>query len=466
MFNKPSNSMTSLIDSTIALTITVFSFLPLHRALAAAERFQAIRVTLSDALVGIGFIFAWHYCFSLLKLYDRSATLSSRTLGICKGVALIMPLIVIYLRLFHPGILRASSVASAALALLVYEMLRLAIYPALLERMASRDPRRAIIIGSGRRASKAWRALRTRYYSSIAVLGFVDERDPQNMAPDVARRFLGGVDQLEDLLLREVVDVILIAMPIQSCYSLMQRAVHIAESAGVQVMYLSDIYSSRHRQGSESSMFRDLAPQQEHYLVRLAAKRIVDICGAVVGLILLAPAFLLIALGVKLSSKGPIFFRQERYGHFRRRFKMAKFRSMVHNAEELHASLEHANEAVGPIFKIKKDPRVTKFGKLIRATSLDELPQLWNVLLGDMSLVGPRPMSIRDVSLFSEAGLMRRFSVKPGMTGLWQVNGRSAVGFDEWMAMDNRYIDGWSLGLDLKILARTVGVVIKRSGAM
>jgi lipopolysaccharide/colanic/teichoic acid biosynthesis glycosyltransferase len=115
---------------------------------------------------------------------------------------------------------------------------------------------------------------------------------------------------------------------------------------------------------------------------------------------------------------------------------------------------------------MKNDPRVTRFGKFLRVTSLDELPQLWNVLIGEMSLVGPRPMTIRDVSLFSEAALMRRFSVKPGMTGLLQVSGRSAVGFDEWVVMDNRYIDRWSLALDVKILARTVGTVIKRHGAM
>jgi lipopolysaccharide/colanic/teichoic acid biosynthesis glycosyltransferase len=130
------------------------------------------------------------------------------------------------------------------------------------------------------------------------------------------------------------------------------------------------------------------------------------------------------------------------------------------------ASLEHHNEAQGPIFKIKNDPRITPFGRFLRTTSLDELPQLWNVLAGDMSLVGPRPMSVRDVSLFTEAQLMRRFSVRPGITGIWQVSGRSSLTFDQWMKLDFAYLDEWSLALDLRILARTVPAVLARSGSV
>ena len=168
---------------------------------------------------------------------------------------------------------------------------------------------------------------------------------------------------------------------------------------------------------------------------------------------------------VKATSRGPIFFTQERYGYHRHRFRIWKFRSMVVNAPQLMHKLETQNEADGPIFKIKNDPRITPVGKYLRKLSLDELPQLFNVLMGDMSLVGPRPMSVRDVSLFSDAQLMRRFTVKPGITGLWQVSGRSSLSFEKWMMLDFRYIDEWSFGLDLKILARTVPVVLKRTGA-
>ncbi|MGH9562981.1 MAG: sugar transferase, partial [Terracidiphilus sp.] len=142
-----------------------------------------------------------------------------------------------------------------------------------------------------------------------------------------------------------------------------------------------------------------------------------------------------------------------------------KFRTMVENAEAAQAALEHMNENSGPVFKIFKDPRVTKVGAFLRRTSIDELPQLLNVLKGEMSLVGPRPLNLRDVGRFSEAWLMRRFSVKPGLTCLWQISGRSQVSFDRWIELDLEYIDHWSLEMDLKILARTIPVVLKGTGA-
>jgi lipopolysaccharide/colanic/teichoic acid biosynthesis glycosyltransferase len=144
---------------------------------------------------------------------------------------------------------------------------------------------------------------------------------------------------------------------------------------------------------------------------------------------------------------------------------MYKFRTMVQNAEHLQAALESQNEAGGPVFKMARDPRVTRLGAVLRRTSLDELPQLWNVLRGDMSLVGPRPLPLRDVQRFDAPWLMRRFSVRPGLTCLWQVSGRSNVGFDEWVALDLQYIDRWSLGLDCEILARTVPAVLAARGA-
>ncbi len=145
---------------------------------------------------------------------------------------------------------------------------------------------------------------------------------------------------------------------------------------------------------------------------------------------------------------------------------MLKFRTMRADAEQAQAQIEHLNEAAGPIFKIKEDPRITPVGKFLRKTSIDELPQLFNVLRGDMSLVGPRPMSTRDVSRFEEAWLMRRFSVKPGITGLWQVSGRSDTSFDRWIELDLKYIDDWSLALDLSILLKTVPAVVRGAGAV
>ena len=464
--NSQSSSFDAL-DGVVALTIVVVWLTPTRFSFDTAISFFSTQIRIADAVYGLCFIFLWRYCFSILKLYDNYAKISSRIVATLQGVSIMILPVLAYCRWLHPIILSSRAVALTLLLLFGYEINRVSIGLYLVRRMAARDPRRAVIIGSGRRAGKAWRAIRTRYSSSMTLLGFIDDRDSEQMAPDVARRYLGDLDSLGQIILSNVVDLILIAMPIQSCYPLMQKAINIAESAGVQVIYLDDIYSTRRKNyDPNQSIFRELAPDQEHYLTFLTVKRLVDIIGSSVGLVMLSPLLLFIALAVGFTSKGPILFRQERYGHRRRRFDMYKFRSMVDDAEKLLPSLEHRNEAAGPIFKMADDPRITALGKIIRKTSLDELPQLWNVFLGDMSLVGPRPMSVRDVSLFDEAALMRRFSVKPGMTGLWQISGRSGTGFDHWVVMDNSYIDRWSLALDFKILARTIGAVIRRSGAM
>ncbi len=198
---------------------------------------------------------------------------------------------------------------------------------------------------------------------------------------------------------------------------------------------------------------------------RLVVKRCIDIVGAVVGLVLFAPLMVAIGVAIKLTSPGPAFFSQERYGLRKRRFRMYKFRTMVLDAEKQQANLESCNEAQGPVFKIRNDPRITSVGRVLRKTSLDELPQFLNVLRGQMSLVGPRPLPKRDVSRFDDASLMRRFSVKPGLTCLWQVSGRSDVDFERWIELDLKYIDNWSLSLDLEILAKTFPSVLAGRGA-
>jgi lipopolysaccharide/colanic/teichoic acid biosynthesis glycosyltransferase len=182
-------------------------------------------------------------------------------------------------------------------------------------------------------------------------------------------------------------------------------------------------------------------------------------------LVILTPLFLLVAVLVKLTSPGPVFFRQIRMGLNKRKFTMFKFRTMVANAEQLQEQLLSMNEMTGPVFKIKKDPRVTPIGRVLRNTSIDELPQLINVLKGDMSLVGPRAMSLRDYQLFDQDWQRRRFCVKPGITCLWQIRGRNSIPFEEWMELDMQYIDTWSLWLDFKILLQTVPAVLRGTGA-
>ena len=193
--------------------------------------------------------------------------------------------------------------------------------------------------------------------------------------------------------------------------------------------------------------------------IYLFTKRAIDIIGSLLGLIFLSPLFLIVAILIKLEDpKGKIFFTQERNGQYPKTFKMYKFRSMVHNAEELLESLMDQNEQTGPVFKMENDPRITKVGKFIRKTSIDELPQLINVLKGDMSIVGPRPPIPHEVAQYNEYQ-MQRLSVRPGLTCIWQTSGRNNVGFDEWVEMDIEYIENRNLWLDIKLIFKTVGVL-------
>lgn len=195
------------------------------------------------------------------------------------------------------------------------------------------------------------------------------------------------------------------------------------------------------------------------------AKRAIDVVGACLGLGLAAPIMLVIAVALRLSSRGPVIFTQERCGLGGRRFRFFKFRTMVEGAEDQRASLTHLNEMRGPVFKISRDPRITRLGAILRTTSLDELPQLWNVLRGEMSLVGPRPPMPDEVAIY-DSRQSQRLAVVPGITGLWQVSGRSTINdFETWLELDLAYVRGWSLWLDFRILAKTVVVVISARGA-
>lgn len=194
-------------------------------------------------------------------------------------------------------------------------------------------------------------------------------------------------------------------------------------------------------------------------------KRLIDIVGASVALLILSPLLLIIALLIRLESPGPVFFRQIRLGRYGKPFIMYKFRSMRCNAQELQPLIMHMNEKQGGAFKIRHDPRMTRIGRFIRKYSLDELPQLLNVLKGDLSLVGPRAMAPYDVNRFDHVEYYKRFAVPQGCTGLWQVSGRSNLSFDEWMRLDIYYVENISLWLDIKILLKTIPAILKGDGA-
>ncbi len=276
--------------------------------------------------------------------------------------------------------------------------------------------------------------------------------------------FLGTIDDLERILVARAVDEVHIWLPVKSCYAAIEQVIETCERVGVESSYEADIFRRSFAHSGQTQPTRSSRGRsRDDY--RLWTKRVIDVCGALVGLVVFSPVMLAAATAVKWTSPGPILFTQERFGLNRRRMRIYKFRTMIADAAARQAEFEDQNEADGPVFKIRHDPRVTPVGHFLRKTSIDELPQLLNVLKGEMSLVGPRPMAVRDVFRFTEASLMRRFSVKPGLTCLWQINGRSNTTFGRWIELDLEYIDRWSLGLDLAILVRTVPAVLKGEGA-
>ena len=264
-----------------------------------------------------------------------------------------------------------------------------------------------------------------------------------------------------------IVDSVVIALPIRSFYDTIVNLINQSEEQGIAVNYLSDLFDSEtahkvHSQiGPHSAVMMYTTPLEDW---RLFTKRIMDLVLAAVFLIVLAPLFLLIALSIKFTSPGPVYFKQQRIGYNKRFFEIYKFRTMVEGAVDMQEQLLHLNQMDGPVFKIENDPRVTKIGKWLRRTSIDEFPQLLNVLKGEMSLVGPRPLSRRDYNRLSEDWVRKRFSVMPGCTCYWQISDRNKSTFHDWMMLDMKYIEGWSLLTDLSILLRTVPVIFKGTG--
>jgi exopolysaccharide biosynthesis polyprenyl glycosylphosphotransferase len=322
--------------------------------------------------------------------------------------------------------------------------------------------REVLIIGSGKGGQAAFEEMVDSPVYNVA--GLLD--DTFVGTASMRERYLGGLQSLELLLKENPISVVYCSLPVKSMYESIQQVIAVCEKFGVEVRHSSHVFQTKiarlnRKPGKNYSILSMVRDDSTRY-----AKRAIDILGAATLLLLTLPVLIVAGIGIKLSSEGPIFFSQDRYGLHRRRFRMFKLRTMVVNAEVLQAQLEHQNELGGPVFKIKQDPRVTKIGAFLRKTSIDELPQFWNVLMGDMSLVGPRPLAVRDVLKIEDSAQLRRFSVVPGITCIWQVSGRNNTDFDNWIRQDLEYIDKWSLLLDLKILAVTVPAVLWGKGAM
>jgi exopolysaccharide biosynthesis polyprenyl glycosylphosphotransferase len=456
-------------DTVIGVLVLLGGFIAsnLARMPHGLQGFLELRLTIRNLLLVVGYTVAWRLVCSLAGLYDekrikdRAAEARRIFLAVTTGsaLALIFPLISVTRAFNHESIL-FYWVGCATCMLLFRAVSRALLHAPLIQRHD------VVIVGSGPRALTLYYTLFGANGNGFRLLGFVDTAEGE-VAPEVQSRLLGNLDGLESILMGHAVDEVLIALPVRSRYTEIQRTIEICERGGVPARYLSDVF--QHRRNGNQLVGEPLAAVPAHASSedgRLIVKRCLDVTLALLALVCAAPVLLMSALAIKVTSPGPILFVQERYGLNKRRFRMYKLRTMVADAESQQQLLEEFNEATGPVFKIREDPRLTRVGKILRRLSIDEVPQLLNVLRGEMSLVGPRPLPMRDVSGFSEPALMRRFSVYPGITGLWQVSGRCDIDFDDWIRLDLKYIDEWSLGLDLRILLRTVPAVLDGKGAV
>jgi exopolysaccharide biosynthesis polyprenyl glycosylphosphotransferase len=321
---------------------------------------------------------------------------------------------------------------------------------------SSRGMRNVLVVGAGGLGQQIAKYLETHPETERTFCGFVDDRKP------LGKGVIGRPSDLAELARAGFVDEIILAAP--HARELTLRVLHTAQQLRLDVKLAPDLFGCEPTRGTERiGGIPLISLHEEHLPVALLFKRALDMAGAGAALLLLAPALALLGLLIKLDSPGPVLYAAPRAGRKGKPFLCYKFRTMVKDAEALKRSLRERNERQGPFFKIKDDPRITKVGRFLRRYSLDELPQLWNVLKGEMSLVGPRPHPLEDFSGYAIEHLPR-LDVTPGMTGLWQVSARENPSFQAGLNLDLEYIQRWNLVMDLRILLKTAGAVLRGSG--
>jgi exopolysaccharide biosynthesis polyprenyl glycosylphosphotransferase len=435
--------------------------------------FLAMRIRVRNFILLLALLAVWHVMFSMFGLYNsrrmsgRKAdfidSIRATTTGtlFVAGVALAF-----HIRMMSPRFIFVFWATVTTGVVLQRLILR-----SLLERirLRGRNLRHVLIVGTNSRALDIAKKLEARPELGYHLVGFVDQ-EWSGTATLAACGYsvVSDFGNLSTLLRTTVVDEVVIALPIASLHRHAARIATLCEEQGITTRVLSNIFDLKlaHARGEEfegASLITNYIGLSEGW--PFVIKRALDVVLSSMVLAGFAPLFAVVALFVKLTSPGPVFFAQSRLGYNKRKFVMYKFRTMAKDAEQRIRELEHLNEVSGPVFKIKNDPRITPLGRLLRKTSIDELPQLLNVLKGEMSLVGPRPLPVRDYEGFSQDWQRRRFSVRPGITCLWQINGRSSIPFDKWMQLDLLYIDRWSLQLDMEILLKTIPAVWRGSGA-
>lgn len=415
-------------------------------------------------LIFLVYILCWIISANLNKVYQsrRFMSVALESKQLIKAHLATFAVTLTSVTLYEPSMIHNRFVfyfedTALCLTLIVHIIVRLMLQA---WRSTGRNTRYVLILGSGQAAHSYLDKVKKNPQLGYKVVGYLAPERNGMQIP-----YLGDYSNLESVMTMKIVDVTVITASLSD--ERVKDCIELLDLMGKTVtILLDDVVAKVTRSrpvdfGGLPMVAYDGRPRLPgHELV----KRAMDIIISGIGIIVISPILLLIAIAIKLSSKGPVIFAQERVGLNGRIFKMFKFRSMVVNAEELKAKLAHLNEMSGPVFKIKDDPRVTPVGKFLRKTSLDELPQLMNVSLGSMSLVGPRPPLPSEVNMYDPKH-RKRLAVKPGITCIWQISGRNNVDFEEWMEMDAEYVDRWSLWLDIEILAKTVPVVLLRKGA-
>lgn len=435
--------------------------------------FFASKVSLSSCVLFAVAMLLCHAMFSLSGIYHskRMSTISSEAVDVLRAMTLSTACLwgegkLFYILVITPTFLVAFWMMGSVVVITTRLLLRSALGAI---RKRGRNLHHVLVLGTNMRAIEFGRRIEAMSERGCRMLGFVDdawsgmEKFKESGFPLVCH-----YDGLAEFLRKNVVDEIAIYLPLRSLYERSAEIAQLAKHHGILVRLDTDIFDvkfARQRTEATGGVPQILASSNDIDGWQLLIKRMFDVIASLVLLIVLSPLFLVVAILIKLTSPGTVFFKQQRVGLNKRQFTMYKFRTMVPAAESIQERLEHLNEMTGPVFKIKNDPRITALGRVLRRTSIDELPQLFNVLKGDMSLVGPRAIPVRDYQLFSEDWHRRRFSVPPGITCLWQVYGRNSIPFEQWMMLDMQYIDRWSLWLDIKILALTIPAVFRGSGA-
>ncbi len=457
----------------LAFAFAAFIDAIFHAHAVDLSTFLSSRIKIQNFAIIMLFFISWQLIFRLAGFY-RSRRLGNRSgeiFDIFKATTIATALLlaagfIFKISLIDINFLFAFWAVSSLLLITSRLILRFALKEA---RLKGHNTRQMVIIGTSERAKKFANKIDQSPELGYHIIGFIDNQwEGIDKFNGNGAKILGSLADIPKLLKNQVIDEAVISLPVKSHYDEIRVIIKLCEEQGIIVRFLSDIFNLEIAK-SQVDHLEDIPILTMHTAPisqwPLLVKRFIDIAVSSILLMLLSPLFLLVTILIKLDSKGTVFFIQERMGFNKRRFKVLKFRTMVVNAEKLIKRIEKLNEVSGPVFKIKNDPRLTRLGKWLRKTSIDELPQLINVLAGDMSLVGPRPLPVRDYRGFDQNWYRRRFSVRPGITCTWQVNGRSDIAFEKWMKLDMEYIDNWSMWLDLQILAKTIPAVIRGSGA-